>query len=300
MDKIPGYGVVTAMLTPLDENEKVDVPAVRKIVKRMTDAGMSGIFTISTSGESARLSRTEQDILMNAVAEANDGKSLLYIGIGAPGLKLALENLHRAEKAGADVVVSTLPYYYGAVTVGEQVEYFKTIAENTSLPVLMYNIPGNVGNRIEPEAAEMLSSIPNIVGIKDSSGDDDYFHELMMLRSDSYRVLHGVEFKASWALKQGADGIVPSLSTIYPATYMRMFHAAEERDWIVVDECQEAFSKINSIHKRHSGKMNVVSCRKILMAYEGLGSEYVTHPYCPVPDNLKKELIETAAALRLS
>ena len=300
MKKIPGYGVVTAMLTPLDENEKVDVTSVKKIVERMCKAEMSGIFTISTSGESARLSRMEQDILMNAVAEANDGRCLLYIGIGAPGLNLALENLRRAEKAGADVIVSTLPYYYGATTVEEQVEYFMTIAENTSLPVLMYNIPGNVGNRIEPEAARILSSVPNIVGIKDSSGDDAYFNELMSFRNDSYRVLHGIEFKASWALKLGADGIVPSLSTIYPSAYMSMFRAAEAKDWAAVDEWQETFSKINSIHKRHTGKMNVVSCRKILMSYEGLGKEYVTHPYVPVPEELKNELIETANALRLS
>lgn len=294
-----GSGIITAMLTPLHSDETVDVESLKKIVNRMNDASISGIFTMSTSGECARLESKQQDLMIDTVAETNNGKSILYVGISASGLGQALRNLRRAEKAGADVIVSTLPYYYGAITKQEQVEYFKAISEATVLPILMYNIPGCVGNSIDLETVEAMKSLENIVGIKDSSGTPEYFKSLMSIRSDSFHVLNGVEFQAASSLKAGADGLVPSLSNIYPNTYMELWDVAQKHDFERVDAIQEKLNKINSVHKKHIGKMAVMACRKILMAYEGLGNEVVTKPYVPVPDDLRAELIAAVTELKL-
>lgn len=298
-EMIHGYGVVTAMLTPLHADETVDVDAVRNLVERMGRAGIHGIFTMATSGECARLAPEQQEVLIRTAAAADRGESLLYIGVSACGTAQAIRNVRRAEQAGADVLVSTLPYYYHALTVEEQVSYYRALAGSTKLPILMYNIPGNVGCRIEPEAARILREVDNIVGIKDSSGDLEYFEALMALRSEAYRVLSGVEFHAARALRRGADGIVPSLSNIYPCTYMELWEAARRGDFEAADQIQQKLDRINSVHKRHQGRLAVMACRKILLAYEGLGQEYMTHPYSPVPQALREELIAAAVELKL-
>lgn len=298
-DKIPGYGIVTAMLTPLHPDETVDVPAVRRLVERMGAAGIHGIFTMATSGECARLVPEQQDLLIRTVSEADRGESLLYIGVSACGTGQAIRNIRRAEQAGAEVLVSTLPYYYHALTVDEQISYYRTLADSTELPILMYNIPGNVGCRIEPEAARVLRDVDNIVGIKDSSGDLAYFDQMMALQGEDYRVLSGVEFHVARALQAGADGVVPSLSNIYPCTYMELWNAARQGDFAAVNQIQQKLDRINGIHKRHQGRLAVMACRKVLLAYEGLGQDCMTRPYTPVPEELKEELTAVAAQLKL-
>lgn len=298
-EKIPGYGIVTAMLTPLHQDETVDVPAAKRLVERANDAGIHGIFTMATSGECSRLEDRQQSLLIDTVAQTNDGKSMLYVGVGACGLGQAIRNVRRAEAAGADVLVSTLPYFYLSLTVQEQIDYFRALADSTELPILLYNIPGNVGSSISFEAVQALKDVKNLVGIKDSSGDTDFFDRLMTLRSDDFHVLCGIEFHMARALKMGADGVVPSLSNIYPKAYMRMWDAASRGDTETVDAIQEKIDTINQIHKRAPGKLALMACRKVLLAYEGLGEEYVTRPYAPVPDELRQELLEAAAKLKL-
>lgn len=297
--KIPGYGIITAMLTPLHPDETVDIPAVRRLIERMSEAGIHGIFTMATSGECARLAPEQQDLLIQTAAEADRRESLLYIGVSACGTAQAIRNIRRAEQAGADVLVSTLPYYYHALTVEEQISYYQALADSTELPILMYNIPGNVGCRIELETVQFLRKVDNIVGIKDSSGDMVYFDQLMSLQSVDYRVLSGVEFHVARALRAGASGVVPSLSNIYPYTYMELWKAAQQGDFDRVDQIQQKLDRINSIHKRHQGRLSVMACRKILLAYEGLGEDCMTHPHAPGPAALKEELIAAAAQLKL-
>ena len=298
--KIPGYGVVTAMLTPLQQDETVDVASVKKLVNRMTDAGIHGIFTMATSGECMRLPPEQQDLLIKTVAETNQGKSTLYIGVSACGTAEAIRNIRRAEQAGADVIVSTLPFYYNSITVREQVEFYKALAQSTALPILMYNIPSNVGGKIEIETARLLRDEANIVGIKDSSGDLDYFNALLQLQRDDFRVLSGVEFHCTQALKQGASGIVPSLSNIYPNAYMQLWEYIQQKDFEKADILQNKFNRINNIHKQYSSRLAVMTCRKVLLEYEGLGNAYMTHPYTPVPEDLKKLLLQTATDLQLN
>ncbi len=292
-------GIVVAMLTPLNADETIDVTALEKMIERMASAHIHGIFSLSTTGETARLLPAQQRLLLESTARINAGRCLLYVGISGCGTTQALHNMERAEKLGADAFVCTLPYFFNAMTPGEQIDFFSEIATRSPKPIVVYNMPGNVGNAVAYETLDALKAMPNIAGVKDSSGDIEYFDHLLSMQSDDFRVLSGIEFHASRVLKKGASGLVPSLANIYPHFFIDLWNAAQANDFDAVDRLQAKLDRINSIHKQHIGRLAVPQCRKVLLAYEGIGGDTVTRPNCPLPAALRDALIDAAKELRL-
>ena len=180
--------VVTAMVTPFRPDHGVDLDGAQELASWLTDNGSDSVFVVGSTGESPTLSHKEKADLFRAVGEAIQGKGKLICGTGTYSTAETLELTQAAEDAGADGIVVVTPYYNKPPQRG-LVAHFEHIADATELPIIVYNIPSRTGTRIEHETMLRIAEKPNIVAVKDSTGD---FKAISNLISRSSRGIRGL------------------------------------------------------------------------------------------------------------
>ena len=161
--------VLTAMITPFDDEGALDVEGSRKLAKYLLENGNDGLVIAGTTGESPTLTHDEQIELISAVVDAADGAPVIA-GTGSNDMRAAIELTERATTAGADGILSVTPYYNRPSQAG-LLEHFRAVAASTDLPVMLYDIPGRTGRKINTETLINLAQIDNIVALKDAAGN---------------------------------------------------------------------------------------------------------------------------------
>lgn len=162
--------LLTAMVTPFDEKGEVNYEQAKKLALALLDSGSDGVVVAATTGESPTLVREEEARLFTEVKSVLEGRGSIIAYTGSNSTAEAVAATKAAEKIGVDGCLSVVPYYNKPTQEGIY-QHFKTIAENTSLPIIMYNIPGRVVIKMTAETIVRLSQIYNIVGVKEASGD---------------------------------------------------------------------------------------------------------------------------------
>ncbi len=162
--------LLTAMVTPFDEKGKVNYEQAKKLALALLDSGSDGVVLAATTGESPTLVREEEARLFTEVKAAVGGRGTIIAYTGSNSTAEAVAATEAAEKIGVDACLSVVPYYNKPTQEGIY-QHFKTVAENTSLPIIMYNIPGRVVIKMSVETIVRLSQIDNIIGVKEASGD---------------------------------------------------------------------------------------------------------------------------------
>ena len=293
-----GTGSVVPLITPLNPDETVDLDGVVKLVAHQLRRGTNGLFPMGTSGEFARLLPAQQERLLEAVSACNGGESALYIGVGGEGTQRVIQHMKDRLRYRPDAFVCTLPYYYKAVTVREQLMFFSAVAQASQVPLVLYNIPGRIGNSIHLEILPELAASGNIVAFKDSSGDKDYLLEtIRRCEPLGIRVLTGAEGLAAFGYAHGASGIVPSLGNPYPGVFVKQYEAAVQGDTQTVEELQTVIDQINRHNKMVAGSTAVVGLRKVLMERKGICGRTMTSPWAELPETLTNQVILEAEAL---
>jgi len=272
-------GVIVPMVTPLNEDESVDTAAVQPLVDFLVNGGVHGIFVLGTTGEVSRLSPDECLRTVETVVSAVNHRLPVYAGVSAPtGTQQTLKNLKRAEQAGADFAVATLPYYFPVEDIEEQVEFFLKVADAASCGVLLYNIPWTVVAQIKVETVERLINHPNIIGIKDSSGDRTYLENMIAMRDpDSFRVLCGHEGLFDPGLLCRTDGVISSTANILPASISKMWASITSAD---VCQYLERITKVNGLNRCAPYSSTVgLALRKLILSHFDLIQPVVTQPH---------------------
>ncbi len=272
-------GVIVPMVTPLNEDESVDTAAIKRLVEFLISGGVHGIFALGTTGEVSRLSPDECLHTIESVVTAVDHRLPVYAGVSAPtGTQQTLKNLKRAEEAGADFAVVTLPYYFPVEDTEEQVEFFLKVADAASCGVLLYNIPWTVVAQIKVETVERLISHPNIIGIKDSSGDRCYLEKMLSMRNPgSFRVLCGHEGLFDPVLLCKTDGVISSTANILPASISKMWESVTSAD---VCQYLERITKVNGLNSCAPYSSTVgLALRKLVLSHFKLIKPVVTQPH---------------------
>ena len=170
--------ILTAMVTPFDQNEEIDFNATRTLVNHLIANGTDGIIVSGTTGESPTLTTEEKVELFKFVVEVVDGRVPVIAGTGSYDTRASINLTKLAEQTGVDGIMLVVPYYNKPSQEGLY-QHFKAIAESTSLPVILYNIPGRSSVNMSVETIVRLSEIPNIVAIKDASGNLDAMAEII-------------------------------------------------------------------------------------------------------------------------
>ena len=223
-------GIIPPVITPMLANEDLDLPRLRWFLDHLIDSGVHGVFVLGTNSEFYALDEEEKrQVIATAVAHVNK-RVPVYAGTGAETTREAVRLTRMAEKEGADGVSVITPYFISP-NQQEIFDHYRRIAESTSLPVVLYNNPSTCGGlKIDPETVARLAEIPNILGVKDSSGDLQNTQEYIKLVPPRFSVLMGRDTLLFPALMMGARGVVPATGNIAPKLLVEIYERHRKGD----------------------------------------------------------------------
>jgi 4-hydroxy-tetrahydrodipicolinate synthase len=209
-------GVLTALSTPFNQDETIDVATLRQIVDRSIDAGVDGVVAAGSTGEVGALSSEERLLLIDTVIEHTNGRVPVIAQTGATSTAEAIRLSQAAEKSGADALMLITPYYE-ALSLEETVAYIKDVAGAVDLPVMLYNIPAVTGVNLDPATVRSLAEdVENIRYIKDSSANWEQALQLIHHHSDVIGTFIGWDAYIYSALAEGAAGVMAGTANVVP------------------------------------------------------------------------------------
>lgn len=222
--------LITAMVTPFNDDMSVNYEEVKRLAQHVVETGSDGVLVAGTTGESPTLTDEEKIELFRVVKEAVGDKATVIAGTGNYCTRESVELTKRAEEIGVDAVLLVCPYYNRPSQEGLY-RHFRTIAEATSLPVILYNIPSRTGRNIEPDTVIRLANdVPNIVGIKEASGDMKQVARICAEVSDKFAVWSGNDEDTIHILTLGGIGVISVASHIVGRDLKRMIEAFQNGD----------------------------------------------------------------------
>ena len=221
-------GAFVAIVTPF-KGGRVDEKALRGLIEYQIDGGVSGIVPCGTTGESATLSHEEHDQVIAIAVEACKGKVPVLAGTGSNSTREAVKLTQHAQKAGADGSLQITPYYNKPSQEGLY-GHFKSVAAETDLPIILYNVPGRTSINMLPDTVARLSEVKNVVGIKEASGSLQAISEIIDLCGDEFSVLSGDDALLWPILAVGGKGVVSVTANILPGKVADMCKAAATGD----------------------------------------------------------------------
>jgi len=203
--------LLTAMVTPFDDRGEVDYAQARRLAQALLDSGSDGVVVSGTTGEAPTLTHEEKLRLFAEVKDAVDGRGVVIAGTGTYSTAESIELSREAAQRGVDGLLLTVPYYNRPTQEG-LFRHFEAIARSTSLPCIMYNIPGRTGTNMTAETTLRLSRVPNIVGVKEASGNFDQIARIVDGAGDGFRVWSGNDGDTLLILAVGGYGVICVLS----------------------------------------------------------------------------------------
>ncbi len=209
-------GIIPALVTPIDQGEKINFSALEKLIEHVIQGGVHGIFITGTTGEFYGLTHEEKKDLFQCAVDQSNSRVPVYAGTGAITTKESIQLTQIAESCNVDVV-SILTPMFAIPDQNELIQHYQEIAENTSLPVILYNNVTKTGLNIDADTVEVLAGVKNIVGIKDSSGNFTLTGEyIRRTRSKDFEVLAGRDTLIYACLCQGGKGSISASANIAP------------------------------------------------------------------------------------
>lgn len=214
MKKILFQGCATAIATPFNE-EGVNLKEFAKLLEEQIDQGVDAIIVCGTTGESATMTEEERLQTIECAVKTSKGRVPIIAGTGSNNTKAVIDMNKKVEKLGVDGVLIVTPYYNKTTQKG-LIEHYKIIAQNTTLPIILYNVPSRTGVNILPQTCLELSKIENIVAIKEASGNISQIAEIASLCRDNLYIYSGNDDQIIPILSLGGKGVISVLSNIKP------------------------------------------------------------------------------------
>lgn len=223
-------GVGTALVTPFAPSGALDEAAVRRLARRQVDAGVHFLVPCGTTGETPTLSAEERRKIVEICVEEANGRALVLAGAGGYDTQEVIHAAAEMQQAGAHGLLSVTPYYNRPTPEGLY-EHYKAIAGSTPLPIVVYNVPGRTGCNVDPATLTRLATIPNIVGVKEASGNVTQMAEICARVPAAFLVLSGDDALTLPLMAIGGRGIISVASNEVPAEMVQMVEAAERGDF---------------------------------------------------------------------
>lgn len=263
-------GIICPVITPMHEDESINLTELRAQVERMLANGCHGIFACGTNGEGYILSKEEKRKVLEAVIEQCNGRVPVYAGTGCISTKDTIEMSMDAQRMGADVLSIITPGF-AAASQKELYWHYREIARNVDLPIVLYNIPARTGNLLEPETVAALAEIDNIVGIKDSSGSfTNILNYIAAVHDEKFHILSGNDQLIIWTLLAGGSGGIAGCANVYPGTMASIYRLFKEGR---IEEAKEMNESIRSFRNCFSyGNPNTVVKTAVRLSGFDVGS----------------------------
>lgn len=274
-------GIIPPMITPLSGDDRIDREGSIRLVEHLIRGGVHALFLLGTTGEAQSLSYRCRYEFVELVCSRVAGRIPVLVGITDTSMDESLKLAAKAKACGAVGVVAAAPYYY-APSQQELVEYFTALADRVCLPLYLYNMPSHVKVFLEAKTVARLAEHPNIVGLKDSSANMNYFQTLIhLLRSrPDFALYVGPEELTGECVLMGADGGVNGGANLFPELYVAMYDAAKSLDVERVRKLQRSIMEISTslyqVGKYGSSYLKGVKCALSLM---GICDDHLAYPY---------------------
>jgi 4-hydroxy-tetrahydrodipicolinate synthase len=223
-------GVGTALVTPFTATGAVDERALAALVERQVRGGVHFVVPCGTTGETPTLSRAERDAVVRLTVEVCAGKIPVLAGVGGYDTAEVADLAHATEALGVQGLLSVTPYYNKPTQEGLY-QHYRAIAARTSLPIIVYNVPGRTGCNVEPRTLVRLAAIPTIVGVKEASGNMQQMCEVCRAVPDSFSVLCGDDALALPLMAVGGRGVISVASNLVPDRMARLVNTALAGDF---------------------------------------------------------------------
>jgi 4-hydroxy-tetrahydrodipicolinate synthase len=220
-------GYIADLPTPFDDNDRIDLAALARLCERQIEAGALAIVVGETAGEASTLTPGEHDAIVRAAVEIARGRVRVIAGAGSNSTSQAIELTRRAETAGADAVLSVVPYYNKPMQAGIQA-HFQAIAEQTALPIILHDIPSRTIRELSDDTLVRLAQSRQFIGLRDGTGD---IARPMRLRSrlpSGFRLLSGDDAAALAFIANGGDGCISMASNVAPELCRVIFSSCRE------------------------------------------------------------------------
>jgi len=276
-------GSIVAIVTPFKDG-KVDEEAYRELIEFQIENGTSAIVPCGTTGESATLNMEEHARVIDIAIEAVNKRVPVIAGTGGNSTNEAIELTAHAKKAGADATLQVTPYYNKPTQEGLY-QHFKAIAEAVPLPQVLYNVPGRTSVNMLPETVARLAELPEVVAIKEASGNLGQMAEIVNLAGDKITLLSGDDNLTLPVLALGGKGVISVVANIVPKDTADMVAAWEQGQ---VDKAREMFYKLLPLCKAMFFETNPIPV-KTSLALMGKIKEEMRLPLCSMsPANLER------------
>jgi 4-hydroxy-tetrahydrodipicolinate synthase len=287
-------GVGTALVTPFTASGDLDEAAVRRLGRRQIDAGIHFLVPCGTTGESPTLTDSERVRVVEILAEEADGRVPVLAGAGGYNTREVIDLADEMHRAGAAGLLSVAPYYNKPTQEGLY-RHFRAIAESTPLPIVLYNVQSRTGVNIETTTLLRLAELPNIVGVKEASGNIAQMCDVCRGVPDDFIVLSGDDAITLPLMAVGGRGVISVVSNEVPADMVRMVEAAERGDFTAARDVHKRLMPLMQVNFIEANPLPV----KAAMAAMGLLEEVYRLPMCPPKPESKDRILSVLAALDL-
>ena len=286
MKKTIFAGMATALVTPMTP-DGIDYEAFGRFIDFQIESGINALVAMGTTGENATIEPEDQYKVIRYTVERAAGRVPVIAGTGTNNTAHVIENTKRACEAGADAVLVVTPYYNKATQSG-LITHFTAVADVSTVPVILYNVPGRTGCNIQPKTLATLAEHPNIVALKEASGNMAQFMEMMRLVGDKIAIYSGEDALTAPMMSMGCKGAISVLSNVVPAKAVAMTDAALAGNY--EEAAQLQLSMIPLIDALFS-QVNPIPAKAAVSAM-GFGMDYLRLPLTPMEEPFRTNLYD--------
>ena len=298
--KSPLSGIIPPLVTPLKNNETLDVESLENLIEHLIRGGVHGLFILGTTGEEQSLSYGLRKEMIMQSARINRGRLPLLVCVSDTSIVESINLARVAADCGADGVVSAPPYYF-APGQPELAQFYEELVPQLPLPVFLYNMPSHVKVSFAPDTVQRIAQLPQVVGFKDSSANAVYFQSVMykMRGRPDFSMLCGPEEMTGELVLMGAHGGINGGANMFPELYVAMYDAASAGNLPRLRELQQVIMQISTtiytVGKHGSSYLKGLKCACSLLGI--INDDFVASPFYKFNEPERRKIEEALAAL---
>jgi len=281
--KLHGTGV--ALVTPFNENLEVDYKSLEKLIDHVTSGGVDYLVVMGTTGEASTLSSKEKQEVLDFIIVKNNGKLPIIYGIGGNSTLDVVEELEQQKYDGVDAILSVAPYYNKPSQDGYQYHY-EQVANASKRPVIMYNVPGRTAGNMEASTTIKLSKHPNIIAVKEASGDIVQCTKIAAVTSDEFILISGDDMMTVPMISIGAKGVISVMANLVPDQFSKTINHALKGNFAEASSIQYELLEINDFLFKEGNPAGLKSALK----HVDLMDNFLRPPLFPVGKELEKDI----------
>ena len=280
MDWLPLKGIVPPLVTPLLGRDELDVEGSERLLDHVIAGGVSGVFILGTTGEGPSLSYSLRREFIRLVCDHVDGRVPVLVGVTDTSFTESIGLAKVAADAGCRAAVLSTPYYFPAGQT-ELTLYVEHVLAELPLPLMLYNMPSLTKVWFEFETLSKLAQHEQIVGVKDSSGDLDYFTQIMELKEvrPDWSMFIGPEHLTAEAVQLGASGGVNGGANVFPDLFVSYYEAAADGDEVEVERLQQKVDDFQAIYDVGKYASRFIKATKCALSIRGICSDKLAEPF---------------------